>query len=267
MNPQAKFYLQSRNVLITSMVNELVNDERLIAAWLTGSYARNEADEVSDLDLNVVVAEPYSQTLCAREEQVSHQTTKERLELFSRFGKPALIHENNNNAPQNGTFTFVLYADSALMVDWTLIPEANAIRPHSSLLLFDKGNLPVAAPPAPEGLEASKKAVAEIWAFFWMMTAITIKYIFRENPVFVTHWLGVLQELILEIERRLERQPPQYRRGYLGELQPTHEKQIETLLQLCNRMQELTPRVTDFLGFAPATPLAEIQALLALANG
>jgi predicted nucleotidyltransferase len=266
MKPQAKFYLQSRNVLITSMVNELVNDERLVAAWLTGSYARNEADEVSDLDLNVVVAEPYSQTLCAREEQVSHQTTKERLELFSRFGKPALIHENNNNAPENGTFTFVLYAESALMADWTLIPQRNAVRPHSSLLLFDKGNLPVGAPAAPEELGTSKKAVAEIWAFFWMMTAITIKYIFRENPVFVTHWLGVLEELILEIERRLDRQPPQYRRGYRGELQPTREKQVEALLQLCNRMQALMPRVTEFLGFAPETPLAEIQTLLALAK-
>src|SRR3712207_2665092 len=100
MKPNLKFYLQTRNVLITSLVNELVNDERLIAAWLTGSYARNEADEVSDLDLNVVVAESHSKTLCAREEQVGDKTTPERLELFSRFGKPALIHENNNNAPE-----------------------------------------------------------------------------------------------------------------------------------------------------------------------
>ncbi|HUF00132.1 MAG TPA: nucleotidyltransferase domain-containing protein, partial [Anaerolineales bacterium] len=106
MNPNLQDYLQSRNVLITSIVTELSSDERLLAAWLTGSYGRNDADEVSDLDLNIVVAEPYTKILCARQEQVSHKTTSARLELFSRFGQPAIIHENNHNAPENGTFTF-----------------------------------------------------------------------------------------------------------------------------------------------------------------
>ena len=266
MKPSLKFYLQSRNVLITSIVNELSNDERLVAAWLTGSYGRNEADAVSDLDLNVVVAEPYSNTLCARQEQVSHKTTAERLELFSRFGKPALIHENNNNAPEHGTFTFVLYSESALMIDWVLIPRTGAERPASSVLLFDKGNIPVSDLPAPEELEESKKAVAEIWAFFWMMTAITIKYIIREDHVFVTYWIRELQTMVNEIERRIDRLPWQHKRRPLGQLQPTRAKQIESLLQLCNRMQELTPRVTEFIGFTPATPFAEIQTLLALMN-
>ena len=204
MKTSLESYRQSREALLAKIVTELSDDQRFAAAWLTGSYARNDADQVSDLDLQVVVARPYSDVLCLRKEQVSHQTTEERLALFSQFGQPALIHENNNNAPEGGTFTFVLYSDSALMVDWTLIPQANAIRPHSSLLLFDKGNLPVAAPAAPDDLETSKKAVAEIWAFFWMMAAVTIKYIFRGNPAFVSYWLGEMQGMILEIERRLE---------------------------------------------------------------
>src|SRR5512134_2357752 len=110
MKVDLKTYLRSRNVLITSLVTELSNDERIVAAWLTGSYGRNEADAVSDLDLTAVVAEPHHTMLCARQEQVSHTTAAERLELFRRFGEPAIIHENNHNAPENGTFTFVLYS-------------------------------------------------------------------------------------------------------------------------------------------------------------
>jgi predicted nucleotidyltransferase len=197
-------YRQNRETLITRVVSELSSDERFLAAWLTGSYARGDADHVSDLDLQVVVAEPDRDALCTRTEQVSHETRQERLALFSRFGRPALIHENNNNAPEGGTFTFVLYADSALMIDWTLMPQAKAKRPYQARLLFDKADLPVSAPPQPEKLEVRKKAVAEMWAFFWMMTAVTTKYIIRQDGVFVSEWLEHLHELIQEIERQLQ---------------------------------------------------------------
>src|SRR6266508_5746446 len=136
-------YHQSRDDLLTRIVTDLSNDERFVAAWLTGSYGRNDAVEVSDLDLNLVVAQPYSETLCARQNQVSPETTKERYELFSKFGQLALIHENNNNAPKDGTFTFVLYSGSALMIDWVLMPQINAERPFQSVLLFDKDIIPI----------------------------------------------------------------------------------------------------------------------------
>src|SRR5688572_7284180 len=157
MKSNLETYRQSREVLLTSIITELSGDERCMAAWLTGSYARNDADEASDLDITVVIAEPYSEILCARHEQVSHKTTPERLALFSKFGKPALIHENNSNAPEGGTFTFVLYAESKVMVDWALVPLPQARRPHSSRLLFEKANIPVSPPPEPEELEQSRK--------------------------------------------------------------------------------------------------------------
>jgi len=259
ISPEA--YRQSRATLLANIVTELANDERFAAAWLAGSYGRNDADEVSDLDLHLVVAEPYSGSLCTRAEQVSHRTTTERITLFSKFGAPALIHENNNNAPEDGTFTFVLYAKSAVMIDWTLIPLVKAKRPYQSQLLFDKANISVGSLPEPEELEQSRKFVAEQWAFFWMMTAITIKYIIRGDNVFVTHWLEELQRLIHEIERRIARDPWQYARGSLSHFQPTCEGQIESIRQLCNKMQELTPQVTRFIRFTPALPLAEIEKL------
>jgi predicted nucleotidyltransferase len=267
MNASLEAYRHSREALLPRIVTDLSNDERFVAAWLTGSYGRNDADEVSDLDLRVVVAEPYSELLCARAEQVSHKTTEERLALFSKFGRPALIHENNNNAPEGGTFTFVLYSESAVMIDWILIPLSKAKRMHPSRLLFDKVSIPV-SPPEPEEIEQSKKAVAERWAFFWMMTAITIKYIIRRDLVFVQHWLEPLHELIREIERRMEgvSWEDAYTRGSISQFQSTREKQIESLRQLIIRMQELKPKITEFIKSGPNMPLAEIEILLALTN-
>ena len=266
MKHNRKAYRQSREALITQITHELSGDERFVAAWLTGSYARNDADDVSDLDIRVVVGKSYSEILCARQAQVSHTTTEERFELFSKFGKPALIHENNNNAPKDGTFTFVLYSGSALMVDWVLMPQLNVERPYQSILLFDKGNVPVSVQPIPEDLEESKKTVAEVWAFFWMMTAVTIKYIVRNDLVFVQEWLEHLHGMVREIERRIERVPWEiaYMRGSASSLQPTREKQIESLRKLCERMQELKPKVTEFTESELLMPLTEIETLFSL---
>src|SRR5687767_15215850 len=92
MKTSLEVYRQNRDALLAKIITELSNDERFVAAWLAGSYGRNDADEVSDLDLRLVVAEPYSEVLCRRHEQVSHRTTRERFELFSRFGNRSEEH-------------------------------------------------------------------------------------------------------------------------------------------------------------------------------
>src|SRR6185503_17460922 len=91
-------YREQRESLLTRISETLSEDERFIAGWLTGSLSRNEADAFSDIDLRLVVSDKYSNSLCTRLEQVSAQTSPERYALFSQFGNPALIHENNNNA-------------------------------------------------------------------------------------------------------------------------------------------------------------------------
>jgi len=267
MKNKLEAYAQSREVLLTSIITELSADERCAAAWLTGSYGRKNADQVSDMDITVAIAEPYSDILCTRREQVSHQTTPERHALFSKFGEVALIHENNNNAPEHGTFTFVLYAGSALMIDWVLIPQTHAERPSQSLLLFDKPNIPV-APDESEDPEKNKKAVAEIHAFFWMMTAVTIKYIIRGDLVFVQSWLEVLHKLTREIERRLKGIPwlEAYVRGSVSQFQPTREQQIEALRDLVLKMQKLHPTLQKFTGSELSAPMAEVEFLLSLTD-
>jgi hypothetical protein len=266
MTTTLDIYRERRDTLLARITDDLAMDERFIAGWLTGCYARGDADALNDIDITIAVADPESEVLCRRLEQVSSQTSSERYSLFNLFGAPVLIHENNNNAPEGGTFTFVLYSESALMIDWALIPQSKAKRPSQSILLFEKVNIPVTPPLEPEALEQSKKELSEIWAFFWMMTAITIKYMIRSDAVFVTEWIEHLYNLQQEIERRLDRKPWQYNRGSLTSLQPSREDQISSIRQLCNCMLKIKDRVSEFIGAEPLTPMTEIENLFTLAQ-
>jgi len=259
-------YHARRDNFLAEVITTLSKDERFVAGWLTGSLSRNEADSVSDIDLSLVVSDVYSASLCMRLDQVSAETSPERYSLFSQFGNPALIHENNNNAPEGGTFTFVLYAESAIMVDWILVPQSKAKRSYLSKLLFGKADIPVSTSSQPEELEHRKKAVAEQWAFFWMMSAITAKYILRNDGVFAAQWLEHLHSIVRDIERWLNGESWQYHRGSLSQLQTTREKQIESLKRLCQKMQELHPTVSEFTGSSLSMPLPEIETLFSLAN-
>lgn len=259
-------YRDQRDKFLSEIVTSLSTDERFVAGWLTGSISRGEADSISDIDLSLVVSDAYSSSLCARLEQVSAQTSPERYSLFSQFGTPALIHENNNNAPGGGTMTFVLFANSAIMVDWVLIPQSKARRPIQSKLLFDNIGIPIAAPSQPEDLETRKIFVAEQWTFFWMMTAITIKYIIRDDGVFVTQWIEHLHSIAQEIERKMNEEPWSYTRGSITQLQATAEEQIDLLKELCQRMQKLYPKVAEFIASDPTMPMVEIESLLSLVN-
>ncbi len=262
-----KTYLASREALLAEIIKTLSADERFVAAWLTGSLSRSDADAVSDLDLTVVISDPYSEILCACPKQVSSQTTEERFALFSRFGQPAAIHENNHNAPEGGTFTFVLYTSSAAMVDWILIPHKKAQRPSQARILFDKVNIPVSPPTGPESLEQRANMASDTVAFFWMMAAVTAKYVVRRDSVFVQRWLEELHGMIHEVERLIAGKGWQYQRGSFSTLEPTGEVQIQAIYQLCERMQRLMPEVAKLGGHVLASPMSTIETLLNLANG
>lgn len=267
MSNALNVYCESRDSLLSKIVQILSNDERFVAAWLTGSLSRNDADAVSDIDLTLVVSESYSENLCKRVEQISQQTTNERLELFSQFGTPAVIHENNNNAPEGGTFTFTLYAKSHLMVDWVLIPQSKALRPSQAYLLFEKLNVPVVAPLAElESLEQRIKQASERVAFFWMMMAITTKYLIRQDGVFVTQWLEILNEMLQDVEYLIAGKTWEYKRGSRSVFEPTSEGQKQAIYKLGERMENTLPELIKMGGQVSPSPMPEIKALLDLAN-
>jgi hypothetical protein len=153
------------------------------------------------------------------------------------------------------------------MIDWILIPQSHAERISQSLLLFDKANIPVASAVA-EDMQKNKKAVAETHAFFWMMAAVTIKYILRGDLVFVQNWLEVLHQLVRDIERRMKGISwlEAYIRGSVSQLQPTREQQIESLRELIGKMHALHPTIQRFTGWELPAPAAEIEFLLSLTD-
>ena len=112
-----KTYVASRERLLAQIVAAISNDDRFVAAWLTGSYSRSNKDALSDIDISIVVSDEYSGTLCYRPAHINAQTTSERMDLFSQFGEIAILHENNHNASDGGTFTNVIYAQTALIID------------------------------------------------------------------------------------------------------------------------------------------------------
>ncbi len=260
-------YLGNREMLLAEITRALLADERFVAAWLTGSFGRGEADAISDLDLTVIVADLHSAQWCARPWQTGARTTPERLTLVSRFGQPVVIHENHHNAPEGGTFTFVLYAPSALMIDWILRPQATAQRPTPSRLLFDKVGIPFSAPNEPERLEQRQEKITENIAFFWMMMAVTVKYAIRRDDLFVQCWLENLQGVIGEVERLIAGRAPVYHRGSLTTLEVTREGQTQAIHRLSGRMLELMPEAAKLGGDVPASPMPTLEVLLALADG
>ena len=152
MENHLEAYLQSREALLRQITEELSSDERFVAAWLTGSIARNEADSLSDIDLSVVVADAHSPNLCTRLEQVSAQTSPERYALFRQFGKPASFTKTIITRPKAGHLPLSCISGSALRVDWILVTQSNASRPNQSPIIR-KGNIPFLRL-EPEELEA-----------------------------------------------------------------------------------------------------------------
>ncbi len=264
MNARQRDYAARREMLLRRIVESLRGDERFVAAWLGGSLGRGDADAVSDIDLSAVVSYAHSQALCARDAAAGAQPSTERLELFREFGQPIIVHENNNNAPDGGTFTFVLYYPPALMVDWTLIPHSSARRPTHSLLLFDQAAIPAAPASEPESPEQRARMASDAMAFFWMMAAVTAKYVVRGDDVFVTCWLEELLRLLREVKRLVAGEAPLHRHGSLGVLECTRPGQTRTLLQLCDEMSELLPRVAALGYTVVPSPKAAIEALLSL---
>lgn len=241
-------YAQERDKLLHQITEQLVQDDRFVAAWLTGSVSRGDTDDISDIDLTVVVADADSAALCARPRIKAPCATPERLELFGRFGEVGFAYENHNNAPAGGTATNVLYLPLGLRVDWALVPEAAAQRPARSKLLFQRNVIPLMAEArSPHQAQRAEEA-AEMVAFFWLMATVICKYVVRDDSVLANSWLEQLSLLVLGIERRISGEPDAYQRGSITKLAVSGAQQLDVLRSLCARVERLTSAVNAMGG-------------------
>jgi predicted nucleotidyltransferase len=157
-----------RDAAFQGVVAAMRADERVAAAWLSGSHGRGEEDEWSDLDLHVAVKdEDFEAALANREE------------FFQLAGKPLLVQAGfPSDSMAGGTFWLVVYV-GPFHVDWNIGPLSQAARPRASQLLFEKTDIPYAREPGPlpeaEALDRLQKALE----FFWAMAPIAMKYAAR----------------------------------------------------------------------------------------
>ncbi len=109
-NEHRQLLRAEREALLQKAAALLEGDERIAAAWLYGSLGRGIADEWSDIDLWVVVADTHIEEICAG-----------RHEYVAALGEPLLVVDAPQNAPAGGAFLTVLYEGEAgsRHVDWT----------------------------------------------------------------------------------------------------------------------------------------------------
>jgi hypothetical protein len=153
----------------------LVQDERVVAAWQFGSLGRGEGDDLSDLDLFVVVADEHLEAIAA-----------ERRAFVARLGEPALLVEGPQNAPPRGAYLMAFYpgAQGPYQVDWYWQAQSAACIPPDTILLFDRAGLPCADGSVtwdyqPEAERTAAEAALQDVSFFWAMLLITAKYVAR----------------------------------------------------------------------------------------
>ncbi len=263
---QLEIYSEKRNQLLEEIIAAVSADDRFVAAWLTGSYSRGNHDAVSDIDINVVVSGAHSDVLCHRPAQISAETTPERMALFSQFGDIAFLHENSNNAPEGGTFTNVIYANTAVIVDWIVLPQKLAKVPSPSTLLFDIVGIPKASPAAPETLAQRAEKASEITSFIWLMLAMITKYLIRGDAIFAIVWTEHIHSMLRELRRLVADKPFEYRGGSLSTLNPDYQSLIAATYQMAAEIEALMPEVEALGGFVRPSPMATLEVMLQLAK-
>ncbi len=257
-------YVQAREALLLHITETLKHDKRFVAAWLAGSYGRGKQKWSSDLDLHVVVADDYSEILCAQPWSSGAKTTPDRLTLFQLFGEPAIVYDAHANNLMGGTFTYVLYRKSMVNVDWMLLPESVAHLEHPSLMLFSHVQLPEPPQDEPLTLEQRIEQASLHVGFFWMIAASNVQNLLNDDIVQFHTLLRWLEDSIREVRAALKGERAAFTKISHINLCCTQEEQIGVLRSLCDEMEALAPDVVDLGGYVPDSPRSVIEMRLLL---
>jgi hypothetical protein len=255
-------YQRARRQRLSAITQKLETDDRIVAAWLTGSLGRGGGDAMSDLDLNIVISPEATSALCAHPWRTAGKTTPAREAFIRQFGTPTIIHDNHNNAPPHGCFTLVFYAEDHQEVDWIWLPQEHAIRPFDTLLLFEKQPIPV-APPQTEAASLIVDEMSNAVAYFWLMAAAGVKFIVRQQPWRANEQIQVMNSVLHSIKTMLAGQ----KRPFSPlPLYNTSAEQKAAIWQLGQQMQTLKVEIRGKGADFPEQAIDTVAARLALVN-
>lgn len=138
--------------LLDAAVRVLEVDHRVRGAWVHGSVARQEADEVSDLDVIVAVADDHLPVFGAEWRERLHAITP------TVMARPTFGFGGSWLSITPECLRFDMWVEPTSAVATSLV--------HDRVLLFDRDGLDhlVPAPPAPPGPSEAKLATLRAWA-------------------------------------------------------------------------------------------------------
>jgi hypothetical protein len=249
-----------RSTFLGRLEDMLRGDERIVAAWVGGSVGRGEADDLSDVDIHLAVADEYCPQLNAQ-----------RRAFVSRFGEPLLVQEAPQNAPPEGAFQLVLYrGDTApIEVDWSWQPASAAAIAERAIVLFDRSSgLPRTPAWVTLSSEEVARAVSLSTTFFWAMAFIAAKKIVRRQPAAAFSLLRMMHQARDSVRNHLAGKPvPTW--GAIGApaetLPPTDlREQIVDLSELLADMAKLQPTTDGGGGLVTHDAVSAVQRFVRL---
>lgn len=237
MKDRIETYAKETAVLLQTLHQTLENDERIVAAWLFGSKGRGGSDALSDLDLWLIMADGAFEELVA-----------DKLAFVSDLGELVFHLEAPQNAPVGGAYLAVQFdaPTAPHHVDFYWQPQAIAVRPPETTLLFDK-----------VGIERVDTAVPNIGGqtpaeldndpmhyirYFWMMVMVSAKQSWRQPELeeipYLPYFLPTLhmaQRLANLPEMEMETAVPRTKAAKLEKLYQIADAMKRTMQVLENR--------------------------------
>ena len=207
----------------------LEQDDRIAAAWVFGSEGRGDADELSDLDVFVAVAEPGAEEVLPALDEST----------FADFGEVLDCTDVSARAVEGGRAFLVVYPAPVerLTVEWWFQAAGSVQLGNDARLLVDKVSVPVANPPiattsmlpgggpiragGPGTRSAARRIdrLQERVTWFWTMAPIVAKWLARGWVDRADAELERMAGVVEEATAFLNRQAPE-RQGEPGPVRP-----------------------------------------------
>ena len=165
-------YASERERLLASLTQLLRADDRVVGAWLRGSLSGGEADDVSDIDLQVAVDDRACPAIPADVES-----------FLARAGELLLV-QTVFSAPDGGLTRCVLYegAHGPQQVDWMIWPRSVAVLHPPARILFVRAPIHAVATERYETLvdqPAGTAGPGHDQATCWLFVFIAARYLVR----------------------------------------------------------------------------------------
>lgn len=256
---------QERAALLERALAALRADPRILAAWLFGSEARDSADALSDLDIWTVVADAHIDAV-----------RDARFDYVRGAGAVLHCYDGPQNAPAGGAYLMTLYAGQAgpHQVDWYWQPRARAAIPTTARLLFNRDDVPLAAPGAgplepawPSDADDRRERAARCAGFFWVMANIAAKNIARGLTWTVIGQLDLLRRQLWEAEWLLGLRADHHlwKDSARRAAPPLHPAaQLALLRTICAEMENLQPLVAGTRAAVSPDTITAIHTFFAL---